>query len=74
MAGLGTREFATPLVPIQPAGPQAQQKLLSPRTERKEPWTDGVPPILKSELVYQPLDSMEPGSDGDFNIRTPIPP
>ena len=37
-----------------------------------EPWTDGALLILKSELLYQPRERMEPGSDGDFNIRTPI--
>ena len=35
-----------------------------------EPWTDGVPVILNSELLFQPHERMEPGSDGDFNIRT----
>ena len=29
-----------------------------------EPWTDGAPLILRSELLYQPHERMEPGSDG----------
>ena len=31
-----------------------------------ELWTDGAPLILRSELLYQPHERMEPGSDGTF--------
>ena len=34
-----------------------------------EPWTDGAPLILRSELVYQPHERMEPGSDGTLTTE-----